>query len=235
MKNILSLSASKISVALLVLASVATSLPAQAQTGASPLPKASPKAAPTPAAPTPAAPTPVATPAAVEAAPKAAPKAAAAGLVGQCRAMNKQTPLYKDRNTTSEAVSLLKMNDKVTLAEDAGASGLIAVSVPGKGFVLMANLKTCPGSKPPVVTPPVKPAGSCRLVVQKQGLSIRKEPGSGEVVGGVGFNEKVTLVDPAEAKTATDGRDWVKIAKPTAGWVSEGFKDQAFKNLGSCN
>jgi hypothetical protein len=225
MKNILSLSASKISVALLVLASVATSLPAQAQTGASPLPKA----------PTPAAPTPVATPAAVEAAPKAAPKAAAAGLVGQCRAMNKQTPLYKDRNTTSEAVSLLKMNDKVTLAEDAGASGLIAVSVPGKGFVLMANLKTCPGSKPPVVTPPVKPAGSCRLVVQKQGLSIRKEPGSGEVVGGVGFNEKVTLVDPAEAKTATDGRDWVKIAKPTAGWVSEGFKDQAFKNLGSCN
>jgi hypothetical protein len=227
MKNILSLSASKISLALLVLTSVATSLPAQAQTGASPLPKASPKAAATPAAPTP-----VATPAAVE----AAPKAAAAGLVGQCRAMNKQTPLYKERNTTSEAVSLLKMNDKVTLAEDAGASGLIAVSVPGKGFVLMANLKTCPGSKPPVVvTPPVKPAGSCRLVVQKQGLSIRKEPGSGEVVGGVGFNEKVTLVDPAEAKTATDGRDWVKIAKPTAGWVSEGFKDQAFKNLGSCN
>jgi hypothetical protein len=227
MKNTFSLSARKISVAAFVLTSAiaatmtATILPAQAQTGASPLPKASPKATPTPEA------TP--TPAAAEAAPTAAPMVG--GLVGQCRAVNKQTPLYKTRSTTSEAVSLLKINDKVTLAEDAGANGLIAVSVPGKGFVMMANLKTCPGAP----KPPVKVTGSCRLVVQKQGLSIRKEPGAGEVVGGVAFNEKVTLVDPAEVKTATDGRDWMKIAKPTAGWVSEGFKDQAFKNLAACN
>jgi hypothetical protein len=152
----------------------------------------------------------------------------AAGLVGQCRAVNKQTPLYKERNTSSEAVTLLKGNEKVTLAENAGASGLISVSAPAKGFVLMANLKACPGSTTPPAT------GSCRLVVQKQGLAVRKEPGSGEVVGGVALNDKVTLVSPPEKTTATDGRDWVKISKPVAGWVSEGFKDQTFKNLAAC-
>jgi hypothetical protein len=181
--------------------------PAQAQSGAMPKP---------------------AEPAVAE--PATTEKAAATALVGQCRAVNKQTPLYKDRNTTSEAVTLLKINEKVTLAENAGSSGLISVSAPAKGFVLMANLKTCPGQP----KPPTTPTGSCRVVVQKQGLAIRKEPGAGEVVGGVALNEKVTLVAPAEMKTATDGRDWVKIIKPVEGWVSEGFKDQAFKNLAAC-
>jgi hypothetical protein len=172
---------------------------------------------------------------------KAAPAATAPELVGQCRAVNKQTPLYKDRNTTSEAATLLKINEKVTLAENAGSSGLISVSAPAKGFVLMANLKSCPGQKPPTKPPtskpttPTTPVSSCRVVVQKQGLSIRQEPGAGAVLGGVALNEKVTLADPAETKTATDGRDWVKLAKPMAGWVSEGFKEQAFKNLAVCN
>jgi hypothetical protein len=154
----------------------------------------------------------------------------AAELIGQCRAVNKQTPLYKERNTASSALALLKASEKVTLAENAGSNGLISVSVPAKGFVLMANLKACPG--PPKPTP--TPTGSCRVVVQKQGLSIRKEPGAGEVVGGVGLNEKVTLADPPETKAASDGRDWVKIVKPVEGWVSEGRTGQAFKNLGSC-
>ncbi len=206
-------------------------LPALGQSGAMPEVKPSEPAAEKPAE------------AVKEAVPevKAAPAAAAAAeLVGQCRAVNKQTPLYKDRNTTSEAAALLKVNEKVTLAENAGSSGLISVSAPAKGFVLMANLKSCPGQKPPTKPPtpkptPSTPVSSCRVVVQKQGLSIRKEPGAGAVLGGVALNDKVTLVDPLEMKTATDGRDWVKIAKPVEGWVSEGFKDQAFKNLASCN
>jgi hypothetical protein len=155
----------------------------------------------------------------------------AAELIGQCRAVNKQTPLYKERNTASAAIVLLKANEKVTLAENAGATGLISVSAPAKGFVLMANLKACPGQPKPTPTP----TGSCRVVVQKQGLSVRKEPGAGEVLGGVSLNEKVTLADPPESKAATDGRDWVKIVKPVEGWVSEGRTGQAFKNLGPCS
>jgi hypothetical protein len=163
-------------------------------------------------------------------APSQAQSKPVAELIGQCRAVNKQTPLYKERNPASAALVLLKANEKVTLAENAGASGLISVSTPDKGFVLMANLKGCPGQPKPTPTP----TGSCRVVVQKQGLSIRREPGAGEVVGGVGVNDKVTLADPLEMKAASDGRDWVKIVKPVEGWVSEGRTGQAFKNLGAC-
>jgi hypothetical protein len=156
-----------------------------------------------------------------------------APLIGQCRAVNKQTPLYKTRSTTGAAIVLLKTNDQVTLSENSASEGLISVSKPSAGFVTVANLKTCPGgTKPPVVTPP--DANACRLVVQSQGLAIRKDPATtGEVVGGVGFNEKVTLVLPIEKKIV-DGRTWLKIEKPNMGWVSEGFEAQAFKNLASC-
>jgi hypothetical protein len=158
-----------------------------------------------------------------------ASKAAAADLIGQCRAVNRQTPIFEARSTTSTAAGLLKMNDKVTLAENSGSVGLIAISKPTKGFIQMANLKNCPGQ-----TPPPKPVGDCRVVTQIKGLSVRKEPGAGDVVGGVAQNDKVTLVMPIETKAATDGRDWVKIAKPVSGWVSEGFTGQNFRNLGAC-
>jgi hypothetical protein len=154
-------------------------------------------------------------------------------LIGQCRAVNKQTPLYKTRSTTGAAIVLLKTNDQVILSENSASEGLISVSKPSAGFVTVANLKTCPG-KPPVVTPPPVNAAACRLVVQSQGLAIRKDPATtGEVVGGVGFNEKVTLVMPMEKKIV-EGRTWLKIEKPNMGWVSEGFEAQAFKNLASC-
>jgi hypothetical protein len=165
--------------------------------------------------------------------------AQAAPLIGQCRAVNKQTPLFKTRSTSGEAAVLLKMNDQVVLSENSASDGLIAVSKPSSGFVAVANLKTCPGAKPPV-TPPVKPptkpddASACRLVVQSKGLAIRKDPATtGEVVGGAGFNEKVTLVMPMEKKVI-EGRTWLKIEKPNMGWVSEGFEAQPFKNLASC-
>jgi hypothetical protein len=153
-------------------------------------------------------------------------------LIGQCRAVNKQTPLYKTRSTTGAAIVLLKVNDQVVLSENSASEGLISVSKPSAGFVTVANLKTCPGgTKPPVVTPD---ANACRLVVQSQGLAIRKDPATtGDVVGGVGFNEKVTLVMPMEKKIV-EGRTWLKIEKPNMGWVSEGFEAQAFKNLASC-
>ncbi len=162
--------------------------------------------------------------------------AQAAPLIGQCRAVNKQTPLFKTRSTSGEAATLLKANDQVVLSENSASDGLIAVSKPSAGFVAVANLKTCPGGTKPPVTPPTTPgdASACRLVVQSKGLAIRKDPATtGEVVGGVGFNEKVTLVMPMEKKVI-DGRTWLKIEKPNMGWVSEGFEAQAFKNLASC-
>jgi hypothetical protein len=161
--------------------------------------------------------------------------AQAAPLIGQCRAVNKQTPLFKTRSTSGEAATLLKANDQVVLSENSASDGLIAVSKPSAGFVAVANLKACPGAKPPV-KPPTKPddASACRLVVQSKGLAIRKDPATtGEVVGGAGFNEKVTLVMPMEKKVI-EGRTWLKIEKPNMGWVSEGFEAQPFKNLASC-
>jgi hypothetical protein len=157
---------------------------------------------------------------------------AAPSLIGQCRAVNKQTPVFESRSTTSSAVTLLKANEKVTLAEEGGTNGLIAINKPAKGFVASANLKACPGSTPPKPEP--KPAGDCRVVVQTKGLSVRAEPGAGSVVGGVAQNDKITLANPNETKAASDGRDWVKIVKPVEGWVSEGFTGQTFKNLGAC-
>jgi hypothetical protein len=198
-----------------ILPALAETKPAAPKAAATPSPKLSPKPTVTPVVPE----------------PEAAPQAAASSLVGQCRAVNKQTPIFKTRATSAEAVVLLKANDKVTLSENTASEGLIAVSAPKAGFVAVANLKACPGG------PSGPPAGgsSCRIVVQSKGLAIRKDPAvSGEVVGGAAFNEKVTLVMPMESKTLEDGRVWVKLEKPTMGWVSEGFKDQAFKNLASC-
>jgi hypothetical protein len=158
---------------------------------------------------------------------------AAPSLIGQCRAVNRQTPVFEARSTTSAALTLLKTNDKVTLAEEGGSNGLIAISKPAKGFIATANLKGCPGSTPPAKPEP-KPTGDCRIVTQTKGLSVRAEPGAGAVVGGVAQNDKITLANPNETKAASDNRDWVKITKPVEGWVSEGFTGQTFRNLGAC-
>jgi hypothetical protein len=159
---------------------------------------------------------------------------AAASIVGQCRSVNKQTPLFKDRSTASTAVALLKPNDKVTIAENTGQNGLIAVSSPAAGYVIMNNLKLCSSAPTPTPKPTPPAAGACRLVTQSQGLAVRKEPASqAAVVGSVIFNQKVTLVSPPERKTNPDGRMWVKLAAPVSGWVSEGFKDGGM-NLGNC-
>jgi hypothetical protein len=133
----------------------------------------------------------------------------------------------------SAALTLLKTNEKVTLAEEGGANGLIAINKPAKGFVPASNLKACPGSNPKPKPEP-KPTGDCRVVTQMKGLSVRAEPGAGTVVGGVVQNDKITLANPNETKAASDGRDWVKIVKPIEGWVSEGFTGQTFRNLGAC-
>ena len=156
-----------------------------------------------------------------------------AKLTGQCRAVKQSTGLYKDRDSSSALLSSLKLNDKVTLAEETARDSMILVSSPSKVFVQTANLKMCPGAVS--VTPkPVPNGSSCRLVTQVKGLAIRKEPSAtSEAVAGVAQNEKITLVTPPEAKNTDDGRSWIKISKPAEGWVSEGFVN-AGKNVAAC-
>jgi hypothetical protein len=207
----------------LAIAVTGLALPVQAQTKPTPKPSVSPAAAPVKPSPMPTKPS-----------PKPMPEVAApAVLTGQCRAVNKPTPIYKERATTSAVAVLLKAEDKVTLAEESAQNGLIAVSAPSKGYVQPANLKLCPGKPtPPKPTPPTD-GSSCRLVIQKLGLVVRKDADiKSDVVGGVGFNEKVTLVTPIDSKTV-DGRNWTHLAKPD-GWVSDGFDGAIGKNLGTC-
>lgn len=160
--------------------------------------------------------------------------AMAADLIGQCRAAKQATGIYEKPAASSKTLATLKMNDRVTLAENTAKDGMIAINVPSDGFVKTSDLKMCGTPSKPGDKPADKPTGSsCRLVTQVKGLAIRKAPGSGEVVGGVAQNEKITLVTPMESKDTNDGRTWIKIAKPMEGWVSEGFKN-AGKNVAAC-
>ena len=159
---------------------------------------------------------------------------ASAALTGQCRAAKQATGLYRERDSSSVLMALLKSGDKVTLAEETAPDNMILVSTPSKGFVQTVNLKMCPGA---VAVDPVTPnpnVSSCRLVTQPMGLAIRKGPsGSYEAVAGVAQNQKITLVTPPESQNTNDGRIWIKISKPAEGWVSEGFVSGG-KNVGPC-
>lgn len=153
----------------------------------------------------------------------------ATSLTGQCRAVNKRTPIYVNRNPVSEALMLLETDNAVILAENGGSNGLIEVNKPRKGYVHTANLKQCP----PQPIPPV--AGVCRQVIQSQGLVVRAADGqSAEIIGSVAQNQKVTLTDPVDSRQRPDGHIWVRIIKPVPGWVSNGYVGQQFRNLGPC-
>jgi hypothetical protein len=152
-------------------------------------------------------------------------------LVGQCRAANKRTPIYLNRNPVSEVVVLLETNATVTLAENGGANEMIGVSKPKSGFVHAPNLKNCANANAPKPTP----TGVCRLVVQPQGLIVRNEAGNAApIVGSLAPKTKVTLAEPISTVERDDGRVWLKVAQPVAGWVSNGFVNQQFRNLGAC-
>ena len=157
---------------------------------------------------------------------------ASAALTGQCRAAKQATGLYRDRDSSSVLVTLLKSGDKVTLAEETASNNLILVSTPSKGFIQTVNLKMCPGAVVPGTPNPTQ--SSCRLVTQPMGLAIRKGPGgTNEAVAGVAQNQKITLVTPPESQNTNDGRTWIKISKPAEGWVSEGFVNGG-KNVAPC-
>lgn len=167
-------------------------------------------------------------------------------LIGQCRAAKQATAIYKEAVATSPVVASLKMGDRVTLAENGGTAGFIAVSAPSTGYVQSVNLKLCAGVPKPTPTPtpapspaptpvptPVPDAKSLcrqvartRLMLDNNGLNIRRTADSNAaVVGGVVPGAKVTLTtSPATTKDDSSGRVWVKISDPAAGWVANGFR-----------
>ena len=159
---------------------------------------------------------------------------ASGSLIGQCRAAKQATAVYKEAVATSPIVASLKMGDRVTLAENGGQAGFIAVSAPATGYVQSMNLKLCAGAPVPMPTPTPAPdakslcrqVARTRLLLDSNGLNIRSTADAGAaVVGGVVPGAKVTLTtSPATTKDDSAGRVWVKISDPAAGWVSNGFR-----------
>ena len=63
----------------------------------------------------------------------------------------------------------------------------------------------------------------CRQVTEQQGLAIRSQPNSNSAaIGGVGFNETLTLAQGARQIPGPDGRVWFEITAPVRGYVSNG-------------
>jgi hypothetical protein len=202
-----------------------------------PLPAATPTPAPTPViSPKPAAtpkpeatPTPTAEPTPAQEPAQAQPFDA---KVGECRAAKQRIFVYSQRSATSGIIRTLAANEQVTLA-DTGNGGWVAISAPVKGFVQAKDLKLCSGTP----TPPKPTKSLCRIVIYKEpeGLAIRSQPAKGGTrVGGVKLGDRVTLKsDPPAYKEDNDGRAWVEITAPVAGWVSFGYL-KGGQNLGPC-
>jgi hypothetical protein len=123
-----------------------------------------------------------------------------------------------------------------TVKSDSTGRKWVEISAPKAGWVSngypgqAGHLIMC-GTTPP----PPPPGSTCRRVINpKEGLLIRRDPtSSAPVVGGLGLYEKMTLTtSPPTSRKGADGRIWVEIAAPTAGWVSNGYGGPA--NIGPC-
>jgi Bacterial SH3 domain len=127
-----------------------------------------------------------------------------------------------------------------TVKSDAAKRKWVEISAPKAGWISngfpgdSGHLVMCSGAKPPETPKP--PAGStCRRVIRpNEGLLIRSDANMGaKVLGGVGLNQRVTLTsDPATTKKDSQGRSWIQISAPTAGWISNGFGTA--NNTGAC-
>lgn len=151
-----------------------------------------------------------------EAAPQAAP---AVSLVGQCRAAKQRIFVYAQRSNTSQTLRTIAANEEVTLADN-GQGGFIAISAPVTGYVQARDLKGCTGEDNEQPT-----AGNvCRRVTVAQGLVVRQSP-TGNPVGSVFEGNTVRLASPRNSQKDSQGRTWIQITNPRAGWISSGFPE----------
>ncbi len=175
----------------------------------------------------------------------------AQGVRGQCRAATQSVFVYRERSTASP-LRVLEPDERVTLAEATGRDGWIAIESPIRGFVEARNLKSCnaetsasrtpPPNRPTANRPPTSnlPSNLCRQVTYlgEEGIAIRESPNpDARRVGGVFFGEWVTLsTRPTREKFVRDeqGREWVRVTRPTVGWMSNGFPASGNMNLAAC-
>lgn len=175
----------------------------------------------------------------------------AQNLIGQCRAATRSMFVYRERST-SNPIRALEVNEAVTLAQAAGIEGWIAISSPISGFVEAKDLKVCSGdsnqvSAPPPIRPPSRPpirppsrpqSNLCRQITYDgpEGVAIRQQPEMNSPrVGGVVFEQRVTLTNPPQFRQDSEGRQWTKLSAPVAGWISNGFPSTGGTNLQACS
>jgi hypothetical protein len=148
-----------------------------------------------------------------------------AAITGQCRQTNRLTGIFSGpADTTGTRVGVVNQGDVVRLADE-GNAGWIKVNYPKDGYVQAANLVFL-SACPPYVGGGSGDQSLCRLVNSPpEGLIIRKAPNPTSAdVGGVAQGSRVTLTtNPATTSKEANGRTWVQIATPAAGWVSNGF------------
>ncbi|HEY9653152.1 MAG TPA: hypothetical protein V6C95_21015, partial [Coleofasciculaceae cyanobacterium] len=75
----------------------------------------------------------------------------------------------------------------------------------------------------------------CRKVTVVQGLTIRQSASpSAALVGGVLTGTTVKLANPQQSQKDSQGRTWVQIVAPKAGWISSGFPEGNLGPAFSC-
>lgn len=152
-------------------------------------------------------------------------------LIGECRAANRSTFIYQERSTANP-IRALQPNEQVTLAEELIRGGWIAINSPISGFIQTNDLKLCSdsSSRP-------SPSNLCRQVTYRgsEGVAVRERPNfNSRQIDTVFLGNRVTLANPPQFVTDETGREWARLASPTAGWMSNGFPAAGDLNLEAC-
>ena len=155
-------------------------------------------------------------------------------VANQCRATNATIPVLRG----NQLARWLNGNELVTLAENqADSNGWIAIQYPIVGFVEAKYLKSCNALGTTSSNPPVPANFSlCRRVsIDDRNLNVRQAPNDqSTLLGKVSNQQQIWLSNPMESYME-GSRQWVRIAYPVNGWVSNGFPSNGNMNLFTCN
>lgn len=126
--------------------------------------------------------------------------------------------------TTSPATTSKDGAGRTWVQISAPSAGWISNGIGGPGFLVYCG-----------PTPPPPPPSRCRRVINPpEGLAIKREASrTSATVGGLAQYQRFTITtSPATTRKDGEGRTWVQIEAPTAGWVSNGLGGQS--NIGVC-
>ncbi|MBC6423768.1 MAG: SH3 domain-containing protein [Hormoscilla sp. SP5CHS1] len=153
--------------------------------------------------------------------------------IGECRAAKQGIFLYDKPDSSGRKIRSILTNEEVTIA-GTNENGWIAISSPANGFVQTVDLKSCDFSRRRSRVggnrPPGENTGSCRRVTDLvgRGLNIRAQPNTESDIIGSLFAGDIVRLKSTENRVDPTGRNWVAIASPQEGWISEGFWDSDF-------